>query len=55
MLTENQIKRVNQALNETNALIAKELRYQAKFQKQDYLAELRAHVAKLEAMIEEAA
>lgn len=52
-MTNEQIRSTKQALNETHALIAKELRYQEKFQKQDYLASLRSHAEKLEQMLAE--
>jgi len=53
-LTVEQVRRTEQALEETERHIAKELGYQEKFQNKDRLTVLNAHKAKLEAMLQEA-
>jgi hypothetical protein len=44
--------RINQALNETNLLIAKELNYSEDLRKNDYLAGLKENVLKLTRVLE---
>ena len=46
-LSPERIKRVEKALAETRALIAKEQRYSPEFQKTDYLENLISHETKL--------
>ena len=49
--SQSLLKRTLDALSETDALIAKELRYLPHLQKPDYLASLEKHQAKLVAAI----
>jgi hypothetical protein len=50
--TRQQAARIRQAMAETQAIIDKELRYSVDLQKPEYLAKYRAHLAKLERMLE---
>ena len=50
-LTQNEIRRTEQALTETRLLLNQELSYSVKHQKADRIAWYRAHIAKLEAML----
>lgn len=50
MDTNNQVNRIAQAKAETQRLLNKELRYLATNQKPEYIASLRGHLAKLDAM-----
>jgi hypothetical protein len=45
-------RRTIQAMDETQRLIDKEMRYSPDLRKQDYLASLHRHVAKLTTMLE---
>ena len=53
-LTSEQKRKTEEALEETQRLLAKELRYPADLQKQDYLKFLRGHIEKLELMLKPA-
>lgn len=50
-MSNEQISRVKAAIVETGRLLARELAYQAKFQKADVIASYRAHLAKLNDMV----
>jgi hypothetical protein len=52
MATQEQRRRIEQAMAETQAIIDKELRYSEDLQKPEYLAKYRAHLAKLQLMLE---
>ena len=51
-MTNEQSRRVIQALDETNVLLAKEMRYAPDLRKPEYIARLERHIAKLVAMLE---
>jgi hypothetical protein len=50
-MTTEQVKRTNQALAETHGMLAKELSYQPKHQKQGRILQLRAHCEVLMGML----
>ncbi|NBW19472.1 MAG: hypothetical protein EBR82_67005 [Caulobacteraceae bacterium] len=52
MLTDEQKRRINQAIDETHKLIAKEMEYSPQFRKQNYLRQLDEHLTKLLTMLE---
>jgi hypothetical protein len=52
MTSSTQIHRIEQALSETRRLLNKELSYMVHHQKADTIAWYRAHIAKLNAMLD---
>ena len=49
-LTEDKIRRINEAIAETKRLINREMAYSEKFRKHEEITRWQAHIAKLEAM-----
>ena len=51
-MTQDQIRRTIQALDETNRLLDKEMRYSPEFRKMDQIAYYERHIAKLVGYLE---
>jgi ribosomal protein S13 len=49
-LTEDKIRRINEAIAETQVHIDREMKYSEDFRKHENIARWQAHIAKLEAM-----
>ncbi len=52
MLTQDLNRRIIEALDETNRLMAKEMRYSPEFRKMDQIAFYERHIVKLTAALE---